>query len=63
MRGALIVEHLLAQVGRRIALGGEPLEIQQMSDPFDGARTTVATHPDVTIEVILIDRLAIICRP
>ena len=58
--GALAVGHLLAQGRRRIAFIGGPLEIQQVSDRLDGARTAVATHPDATLEVILIDGLTVI---
>ena len=58
--GALAVGHLLAQGRRHIAFIGGPLEIQQVSDRLDGARTAVATHPDATLEVILIDGLTVI---
>ena len=58
--GTLAVGHLLARGRRRIAFIGGPLEIQQVSDRLDGARTAVATHPDATLEVILIDGLTVI---
>ena len=58
--GKLAVGHLLAQGRRRIAFIGGPLEIQQVTDRLDGARTAVATVPDSTLEVILIDGLSVI---
>jgi LacI family transcriptional regulator len=58
--GELAVGHLLAQGRRRIAFVGGPLEIQQVTDRLHGARTAVASQPDATLEVILIEGLTVI---
>lgn len=58
--GALAVGHLLDRGRRRIAFIGGPLEIQQVADRLEGARTAIAAVLDAALEVILIDGLSVI---
>jgi LacI family transcriptional regulator len=58
--GALAIEHLLSIGRRRIAFIGGPMQIQQVTDRLEGARTAVSAHPDASLEVITLDALSVI---
>lgn len=58
--GRLAAEHLIAEGRRRIAFVGGPLEIQQVTDRLEGARSAIAEHPDVSLETIVIPALSVI---
>lgn len=58
--GRLAVEHLISQGRRRIAVVGGPIQIRQVADRLEGARSAVAVNPDVTLEVIPLDALSVI---
>ncbi len=58
--GVLAVDHLIDSGRRRIAFVGGPSEIRQVSDRLEGARSAVAQHPEVTLEVIETRALSVI---
>lgn len=50
--GELALQHLIAQGRRRIVYVCGPSEIRQVTDRLLGARSVVAQHPGVTLEVM-----------
>jgi LacI family transcriptional regulator len=58
--GRMAVEHLIDGGRSRIAFVGGPMGIRQVTDRLDGARSAVALHAGVTLEVITIDALSVI---
>ena len=58
--GRLAVEHLMSLGRRRLAFVGGPMGIRQVADRLEGARAAVASHPDVSLEVIEIDALSVL---
>jgi LacI family transcriptional regulator len=57
--GRLATQHLLDSGRRRIAFAGGPFGIRQVADRFEGARATVASRSDATLEVIELTALAV----
>ncbi len=58
--GALAVEHLIAEGRKRIAFVGGPFEIRQVADRLEGARTAVARHEGVSLEVVPVGALSVV---
>ncbi|VXB08820.1 LacI family DNA-binding transcriptional regulator [Pseudoclavibacter sp. 8L] len=56
--GRIAVEHLLETGHRRVAFLGGPMEIQQVTDRFEGARDAVREVPGATLEVLTTDALS-----
>jgi LacI family transcriptional regulator len=50
--GRLATEHLLATGRRRLAFVSDTLDLHQVAERFAGAMSTVADHPEATLEVI-----------
>src|SRR5690606_37559515 len=59
-RGRVAVAHLLELGRRRLAFVGGPLELRQVADRPEGARTAVAEEPGARLEVLTVPALSVI---
>jgi LacI family transcriptional regulator len=57
--GRLAIEHLIAQGRRRIAFVGGPDGLRQVVDRLHGASAVAASHPNVTLESIVVPSLTV----
>lgn len=58
--GRVAVAHLLELGRRRLAFVGGPLELRQVADRLEGARTAVAEEPGARLEVLTVPALSVI---
>ncbi|UOQ56795.1 LacI family transcriptional regulator [Leucobacter allii] len=58
--GRIAAAHLLDRGRRRIAFVGGPVDIQQVADRLNGARSAVAARPDATLEVFPTQALSVL---
>jgi LacI family transcriptional regulator len=58
--GRMAVAHLISRERKRIAFIGGPSTIRQVTDRLAGARSAVAEHPEVSLEVITTDALSVV---
>ena len=58
--GRIAAIHLLKIGRRRIAFVGGPLEIEQVRDRLDGARSVIAEHPGASIETFPTQSLSVL---
>lgn len=57
--GRIAVQHLIDTGRRRIAFVGGPLSLAQVAERFAGAAEVAGEHPDVSLEYVATDRLAL----
>lgn len=54
--GALATRHLIERGKRKVCFVGGPVEVQQYTDRLKGVRESIATAPDVALEIINVEQ-------